>query len=96
MDARKHELATALVKGRKPALPPSNGYYRVGKIWVLPQARGNVRVMARAKGLPDPPKALRDAGFSREPKSGYPQVVTSSEKVATDFISFYERTLEAK
>lgn len=93
VDARKHELATPLVKGRKPELPPTNGYYRLGRIWVLPQARGNVRVMARATELPDPPKALREAGFSREPKSGYPQLVTSSEKAARDFIAFYERTL---
>ena len=93
MDATKHELATALVKGRKPDLPPSGGYYRVGRIWVLPQARGSVRVMARAKDLPDPPKALREAGFTREPKSGYPQVITSRERTARDFIAFYEPTL---
>jgi hypothetical protein len=83
-------LAKALIKGRKHELPPSGGYARLGSLWIIPGAKGTVRLMARVKNLPEPAKAIRDAGFTREPATGYPSLRTSDEKVARAFIAWSE------
>lgn len=95
MKVSENPLASALVKGAaKVAYPPTEGYARLGRLWVIPGARGYVRLMARVKDLPEPPKPLREAGVKREPTTGFPQLRTADEKVARQFIEWATGVIE--
>jgi hypothetical protein len=75
------------------ATATEGGGSALARIWVLPQKRGGVRLMLRTTS-PEPPKDIRDAGFTREAKSGYAQLTTDDEKVARKFIAWARGVIE--